>query len=42
MLNALYMVLGGMAVVFAVLGILMLVMILLGRFFRPGKEGKEA
>jgi len=35
MLNALWIVLLGMAVIFAVLGILLLVMILLGKLVRP-------
>jgi len=42
MLNALWIVLLGMAIIFAVLGILLLVMILLGRLVRPReKEQKE-
>jgi len=42
MLNALWIVLLGMAIVFAVLGILLLAMVLLGRLVRPSrKEGKE-
>ena len=42
MLNALWIVLLGMAIIFAVLGILLLVMILLGKLFRPRvKEEKE-
>jgi Na+-transporting methylmalonyl-CoA/oxaloacetate decarboxylase gamma subunit len=41
MLNALWIVLLGMAIIFAVLGILLLVMILLGKLFKPKeKEGK--
>jgi Na+-transporting methylmalonyl-CoA/oxaloacetate decarboxylase gamma subunit len=35
MLNALWIVLLGMAIIFAVLGILLLVMILLGKLVRP-------
>ena len=42
MLNALWIVLLGMAIIFAVLGILLLVMILLGKLVRPKeKEEKE-
>jgi len=42
MLNALWIVLLGMAIIFAVLGILLLVMVLLGRLVRPrGKQEKE-
>ena len=42
MLNALWIVLLGMAVIFAVLGILLLVMILLGKLLKPReKEAKE-
>lgn len=42
MLNALWIVLLGMAIIFAVVGILLLVMILLGKLFRPReKEEKE-
>jgi uncharacterized iron-regulated membrane protein len=41
MLNALWIVLLGMAIIFAVLGILLLVMILLAKLVRPrGKEEK--
>ncbi len=40
MLNALWIVLLGMAIIFAVLGILLLVMTLMGRLMRP-KEKKE-
>jgi Na+-transporting methylmalonyl-CoA/oxaloacetate decarboxylase gamma subunit len=40
MLNALWIVLLGMAIVFAVLGILLLVMVLLGKLVRP-KEKEE-
>ena len=43
MLNALWIVLLGMAIIFAVLGILLLVMVLLGKLVRPReKEEKEA
>ena len=43
MLNALWIVLLGMAIIFAVLGILLLAMVLLGKLARPGeKEEKEA
>jgi uncharacterized iron-regulated membrane protein len=42
MINALWIVLLGMAIIFAVLGILLLVMIILGRLVRPReKEEKE-
>jgi Na+-transporting methylmalonyl-CoA/oxaloacetate decarboxylase gamma subunit len=42
MLNALWIVLLGMAIIFAVLGILLLVMILLGKLVRPrAKEEKK-
>ena len=42
MLNALWIVLSGMAIIFAVLGILLLVMVLLGKLVRPKeKEQKE-
>ena len=42
MLNALWIVLLGMAIIFAVLGILLLVMVLLGRLVRPrGTQEKE-
>jgi len=42
MLNALWIVLLGMAIIFAVLGILLAVMVLLGKLVRPrGKEEKE-
>ena len=40
MLNALWIVLLGMAIIFAVLGILLLVMILLGKLLKP-KEKQE-
>jgi Na+-transporting methylmalonyl-CoA/oxaloacetate decarboxylase gamma subunit len=43
MLDALWIVLLGIAIIFAVLGILLLVMVLLGRLVRPKeKEEKEA
>jgi len=38
MLNALWIVLLGMAIIFAVVGILLLVMILLGKLIRPKKK----
>jgi len=45
MLNALWIVLLGMAIIFAVLGILLLVMILLNRLFKSkekeGETGKQ-
>jgi len=39
MLNALWMVLGGMAIVFAVLAVVLLVMAMLRKVFRP-KDGR--
>ena len=43
MLNALWIVLLGMAIIFAVLGVLLLVMVLLGKLARPKeKDEKEA
>ena len=42
MLNALWIVLLGMAIIFAVLGILLLVMILLSKLLKPReKQGKK-
>ncbi|MGQ9545878.1 MAG: OadG family protein [Dehalococcoidia bacterium] len=41
MLNALWIVLLGMAIIFAVLGILLLVMVLLGRLLRPREKGEK-
>ena len=41
MLNALWIVILGMVIIFAVLGILLLVMIALGKIFRPKKEKQE-
>jgi Na+-transporting methylmalonyl-CoA/oxaloacetate decarboxylase gamma subunit len=41
MLNALWIVLSGMAIIFAVLGILCLVMVLLGRLARPKEKDKQ-
>ena len=42
MLNALWIVLLGMAIIFAVLGILLLVMVLLGKLVKPSKkQGKK-
>jgi len=42
MLNALWIVLLGMAIIFAVLGILLLVMVLLGKLVKPRKkQGKK-
>ena len=38
MLNALWIVLLGMAIIFAVLGILLLVMVLLSKLIRPKKK----
>ena len=38
MLNALWIVILGMVIVFVVLGILLLVMLALGKMFRPQKE----
>lgn len=41
MLNALWIVILGMVIIFAVLGILLLVMIALGRLFKPKEEKQE-
>jgi uncharacterized iron-regulated membrane protein len=41
MLNALWIVLLGMAIIFAVLGILLLVMILLGKLARPRAKEEQ-
>ncbi len=41
MLNALWIVLLGMAIIFAVLGILLLVMILLGKLFKTREKQEE-
>lgn len=41
MLNALWIVLLGMAIIFAVMGILLLVMILLGKLVRPREEEEK-
>jgi uncharacterized iron-regulated membrane protein len=41
MLSALWIVLLGMAIIFAVLGILLLVMVLLGRLVRPRRKEAE-
>jgi uncharacterized iron-regulated membrane protein len=41
MLNALWIVLLGMAIIFAVLGILLLVMILLGKLVKPRKKEEK-
>jgi Na+-transporting methylmalonyl-CoA/oxaloacetate decarboxylase gamma subunit len=41
MLNALWIVLLGMAIIFAVLGILLLVMVLLGKLARPKAKDKQ-
>jgi Na+-transporting methylmalonyl-CoA/oxaloacetate decarboxylase gamma subunit len=41
MLNALWIVLLGMAIIFAVLGILLLVMVLLGKLVRPREKEQE-
>ena len=38
MIDALWVVLGGMAIVFACLGIVLGVMMVLSRVFRPGEE----
>ncbi|MHC1578254.1 MAG: OadG family transporter subunit [Dehalococcoidia bacterium] len=42
MLNALWIVLLGMAIIFAVLGVLLLVMVLLSKSIRRKKEKEEA
>jgi Na+-transporting methylmalonyl-CoA/oxaloacetate decarboxylase gamma subunit len=41
MLNALWIVLLGMAIIFAVLGILLLVMVLLGKLVRPKAKDEQ-
>ena len=41
MLNALWIVLLGMAIIFAVLGILLLVMILLSKLLKPREKQEE-
>jgi len=41
MLNALWIVLLGMAIIFAVLGILLLVMILLSKLFKPREKQEK-
>jgi Na+-transporting methylmalonyl-CoA/oxaloacetate decarboxylase gamma subunit len=41
MLNALWIVLLGMAIVFAVLGVLLLFMVLLGKLLRPKDKEKQ-
>jgi Na+-transporting methylmalonyl-CoA/oxaloacetate decarboxylase gamma subunit len=41
MLNALWIVLLGMAIIFAVLGILLLVMVLFGKLARPKAKDKQ-
>jgi Na+-transporting methylmalonyl-CoA/oxaloacetate decarboxylase gamma subunit len=41
MLNALWIVLLGMAIIFAVLGILLLVMILLGKLLKPREKQEK-
>jgi len=41
MLNALWIVLVGMVIIFAILGILLLAMILLGKLFQPSEEKKR-
>jgi Na+-transporting methylmalonyl-CoA/oxaloacetate decarboxylase gamma subunit len=41
MLNALWIVLLGMAIIFAVLGILLLVMVLLTKLVRPGEKEEK-
>jgi Na+-transporting methylmalonyl-CoA/oxaloacetate decarboxylase gamma subunit len=41
MLNALWIVLLGMAIIFAVLGILLLVMVLLGKLVKPRKKEEK-
>ena len=40
MVNALWIALGGMAIVFAVLGVVLLVMMVIRRIFRPKEEKK--
>ena len=41
MLNALWIVILGMVIIFAVLGILLLVLIALGKIFKPKKDNQE-
>lgn len=41
MLNALWIVVLGMVIIFAVLGILMLVMLALGKIFKPKAQNQE-
>jgi len=41
MLNALWIVLLGMAIIFAVLGILLLVMIFLSKLLKPGEKQEK-
>jgi Na+-transporting methylmalonyl-CoA/oxaloacetate decarboxylase gamma subunit len=41
MLNALWIVLLGMAIIFAVLAILLLVMVLLGKLIRPKEKDEQ-
>ena len=41
MLNALWIVLLGMAIIFAVLGILLLVMVLLSKLFKPREKQEK-
>jgi Na+-transporting methylmalonyl-CoA/oxaloacetate decarboxylase gamma subunit len=41
MFNALWIVILGMVIIFAVLGILLLVMIALNKLFRPKEENQE-
>jgi len=41
MINALWIVLLGMAIIFAVLGILLLVMVLLSKLLKPGEKQEK-
>ena len=41
MLNAVWIVILGMVIIFAVLGILLLVMLALGKIFQPKSENQE-
>jgi len=41
MLNAIWIVILGMVIIFAVLGILLLVMLALGKIFKPKSENQE-
>ena len=42
MLNALWIIILGMVIIFVVLGILLLVMLVLGKIFKPKAENEES